>query len=433
MIAGVAAGIAERLDIEPIIVRAAFVLLTFFGGSGILLYLLGWLLLPEEGEKDSIAGQALNGTGSGRRRPPHLVLLVVLGVLVLVLGLARFRGRPFGGFTTALVALAALALACRHRRQATDGGPTDSGDRATGTPGPGPWPGPQPTGPARPGGSPFDMSAETTFSDPVTGTYPSDPAAPSGPYPSDPAVGAYPYGTSAGPFAGDPYLSVAWNAHPAGANPSHWWPSTDAARPPSLVPPLLGALAVLAILSAAVAATGWVSVPLPVVAAVGLLISLAAVVAGALRGRVLGPALISLAVAVILVLGAAVPHPLAGGAGERTWHPATLADLRPSYRLGLGRAVLDLGDLQVPNPPSTPAPRVVRASVGTGDLDVTVPPDVAVSVRQRTVIGGAEAFGNRQGGFSVDRTSVDPGGVAPALDLDLRVGIGTIEVRRAAS
>ena len=149
-------------------------------------------------------------------------------------------------------------------------------------------------------------------------------------------------------------------------------------------------------------------------------------------GRVLGPALISLALVVVLALGAAVPHPLAGGAGERTWQPATAADLRPSYRLGLGRAVLDLRVITGADLPPNGPPRVVRASVGAGDLDVTVPAGVDVSVRQRAAIGAAKAFGGRQGGISVDRTSVDPGPGAPALALDLRVGIGSIEVRRAA-
>ncbi|WP_336659073.1 PspC domain-containing protein [Leucobacter sp. USHLN153] len=44
--AGVASGVAARLGVDPIIVRGAFVVLALLGGPGILLYLLGWLLLP---------------------------------------------------------------------------------------------------------------------------------------------------------------------------------------------------------------------------------------------------------------------------------------------------------------------------------------------------------------------------------------------------
>jgi hypothetical protein len=189
---------------------------------------------------------------------------------------------------------------------------------------------------------------------------------------------------------------------------------------------------VLVVLSAALAATGWVSIPVPVVAAVGLVISLAALLVGSVRGRALGPALISLGVVAILALGVAVPHPLGGGVGERTWRPATLSAQPTSYRLGLGRAIVDLSDVRPDGVPAT-APRVVRASLGAGNLEVTVPAGAAVRVRERASVGSAVAFGDRQGGLSVDRTSVLPGGTAPALDLDLRVGIGTIEVRRAAS
>ena len=37
-VAGVAGGLARHLDIDPLIVRVAFVVLTFFGGAGLLLY-----------------------------------------------------------------------------------------------------------------------------------------------------------------------------------------------------------------------------------------------------------------------------------------------------------------------------------------------------------------------------------------------------------
>jgi signal transduction histidine kinase/phage shock protein PspC (stress-responsive transcriptional regulator) len=49
VVAGVAAGIARRLGIDPIIVRVVFVATTFAGGAGLAGYLLGWALLPTEG------------------------------------------------------------------------------------------------------------------------------------------------------------------------------------------------------------------------------------------------------------------------------------------------------------------------------------------------------------------------------------------------
>ena len=48
-IAGVCAGLAERLGIHPLFVRAAFLAATIAGGFGIPLYALAWVLLPSDG------------------------------------------------------------------------------------------------------------------------------------------------------------------------------------------------------------------------------------------------------------------------------------------------------------------------------------------------------------------------------------------------
>ncbi len=61
MIAGVAAGIAEFFDVDVTIVRIVIAVLTVFGGSGIALYIAGWLLMPNEGTDRSIANR-LTGT-----------------------------------------------------------------------------------------------------------------------------------------------------------------------------------------------------------------------------------------------------------------------------------------------------------------------------------------------------------------------------------
>lgn len=47
MIAGVAAGIGKYLGIDALWVRLVFVVLVFTGGSGILIYVLLWLIVPE--------------------------------------------------------------------------------------------------------------------------------------------------------------------------------------------------------------------------------------------------------------------------------------------------------------------------------------------------------------------------------------------------
>lgn len=49
MLGGVAGGIATYFAIDPVIVRLAFVLLTLFNGIGALIYLILWLIVPNDG------------------------------------------------------------------------------------------------------------------------------------------------------------------------------------------------------------------------------------------------------------------------------------------------------------------------------------------------------------------------------------------------
>ena len=46
-------GSARYFDLSPTIYRIAFVALALAGGTGILLYVAAWLVIPDEGEEDS--------------------------------------------------------------------------------------------------------------------------------------------------------------------------------------------------------------------------------------------------------------------------------------------------------------------------------------------------------------------------------------------
>lgn len=48
IVAGVAGGIATMFDIDPLLVRIAFVALALFNGFGLIVYLALWLLVPNE-------------------------------------------------------------------------------------------------------------------------------------------------------------------------------------------------------------------------------------------------------------------------------------------------------------------------------------------------------------------------------------------------
>jgi phage shock protein PspC (stress-responsive transcriptional regulator) len=61
MVAGVCAGIGQFFGIDANIVRIVFAVLTVFSaGAATLVYLIAWVVVPEEGETASIAESYLN-------------------------------------------------------------------------------------------------------------------------------------------------------------------------------------------------------------------------------------------------------------------------------------------------------------------------------------------------------------------------------------
>lgn len=60
LVAGVAAGLADYLEVDPTIVRLGLVALTLLGGAGVPLYAAAWLLVPEQGAPESMAAAFLH-------------------------------------------------------------------------------------------------------------------------------------------------------------------------------------------------------------------------------------------------------------------------------------------------------------------------------------------------------------------------------------
>lgn len=50
MIAGVCSGIADYFNLDPTLMRLIFVLMLVFGGHGLLIYIVLWIIVPEEGK-----------------------------------------------------------------------------------------------------------------------------------------------------------------------------------------------------------------------------------------------------------------------------------------------------------------------------------------------------------------------------------------------
>jgi phage shock protein PspC (stress-responsive transcriptional regulator)/two-component sensor histidine kinase len=82
LVAGVCTGLARRLGVDPIVLRVAVVALTFAGGAGAALYVLGWALLPTADGRPAPADRL-----AGRKQTWQVVggatLLALSGLLLL--------------------------------------------------------------------------------------------------------------------------------------------------------------------------------------------------------------------------------------------------------------------------------------------------------------------------------------------------------------
>lgn len=107
VIAGVAGGLGNYFGIDPVIVRIVFLVLALFGGSGVLLYLVGWLVIAKEGRDESRALQSLRGSPEGNRGGLFLILAIV-GLLIITSPLVWWPGFGLGnGLALPLLLVAA--------------------------------------------------------------------------------------------------------------------------------------------------------------------------------------------------------------------------------------------------------------------------------------------------------------------------------------
>jgi signal transduction histidine kinase/phage shock protein PspC (stress-responsive transcriptional regulator) len=101
VVAGVAGGLAERLGVDPVLIRLGFVVLSLAGGIGIALYLVLFSLSREEGDAPERPR-----SGGGRQRTVATILVLAGALLVL-----RSIGLWFGDALVWPVAIAAFGSA----------------------------------------------------------------------------------------------------------------------------------------------------------------------------------------------------------------------------------------------------------------------------------------------------------------------------------
>lgn len=104
---GVCVGLGRYFDLNPAIYRIAFVVLALAGGTGVLLYLAAWLVIPEEGAADSIAATELR---KQRDHPKRLLGLAVLAAIALAV-LSSVHIWPSPGNLWVLAALLIAGIA----------------------------------------------------------------------------------------------------------------------------------------------------------------------------------------------------------------------------------------------------------------------------------------------------------------------------------
>ncbi|HEY6423913.1 MAG TPA: PspC domain-containing protein [Pseudonocardiaceae bacterium] len=369
-VGGVAAAIGRRYGIDPVLVRVAFVVVTLISGVGVLLYLLGWLLLPAEGDEVS-AAESLLGRGRSSMSP---VLTLVLGVL-LIPASGAVLGRGVSGLFGLVLAGAAMVLLHRSRSALGEVPVSANGD------------------PVRPAAQ--DVPGTTTTTD-----RPTPPA-------WDPL--------GAAPFAWDlPEPSPA----PAPADPLPW-----SARS-KVTPITLG----LALLAGGIASAFWPALPVGHLVALVLGVVGLGLVVGSLVHS--GRGLIAVAVPLALLTMVLQAAPVSGfNVGTQRWSPVTAADVQPRYEVTLGNAHLDLTGLTFPEG----HPVVTGVAVGVGQTHVIVPPNVDVQVSCQAQLGEVHCLGVAGEGSPARANATDNGPDGPGggkLVLNVRSGAGNIHVER---
>jgi phage shock protein C len=114
VIGGVCGGLGRYLGVDAVLLRIAFVVLAVAGGGGILLYVVAWVLIPEERP-----GEPLGSDRPSRVEATRLIVggtLIAVGtILLLDLSLGRI-GRYFWPLALIAIGVAVVVQAAIPRR-----------------------------------------------------------------------------------------------------------------------------------------------------------------------------------------------------------------------------------------------------------------------------------------------------------------------------
>ncbi len=365
IIGGVAVGLGRRFSINPWWFRAGLIVLTLFGGFGLVLYGIGWLLIPEEGTDESIIGRFVADFDTSNTTMMFGVGIIAVAALILVTSFDLFSGN--------LLLAAVLFVIGVLLYRGDLGGSSD---------------------PKEPDGG-GDVPDDTT-TDSTTALALEDPGAGGG----DPPEDVYPA------LPPDP-------------------PPPDA-RPRSILGQLTFAAMLigvggLALLDAAgILYPGFVHYTALALGIVG-----AGLLLGTIFGRARWLIAIGLLLVPVLLVASVIPSwTFSGETGDVYYNPASPQELQSDYELTAGSLHLDLTAF---NGETGLGPREIAVRVAAGEITIDVAKGVAVSVEASVGVGVVDLFGNDRAGLGVS-TSADTGS-PPVLIITAEAGAGSIVVR----
>lgn len=385
-IAGVAGGIGRHLDVDPLVIRVALVVLIFFGGAGLLIYGACWLLVPEDdGSEPAFSLDERTRT----------VALVVVGVLAA----AALIGDSWGfiGFPWPVAIAGAIVLYVLTRNRATPGPERDV---------------PPVAGPTYAPGRP-------PYAAPPPGYVPPTSAAP-----------GYPPYTAAGPTV--PGYAAPGHTAPAPTYVPPSYARTTAAPPcnPRKRGPILFwfTLALIAVAEGALGIADLAGAPVadPAYPALALGIVGAMLLVGAFYGRAGGLILLGLIAAIGLTGAVATDRWDDRSVTER---PTLASELDDHYGLTTGELVVDLTGVRDLHALDG---RTLDLDVNVGRIEVIVPDGLAVDAEATMHGPGAiTLFGDERSGLNSSASgSHDPGpGSHPEMTIDADLHVGEIQVR----
>ncbi len=358
-ILGVCGGFAETYGLDPLVVRIAVAVLALFGGLGIVLYLAGAAWLPEPGDTSDITSS---------RRLPMLVIAVLAGLIIL-----PNLVFPFGDGAGFLVVAGLIALLVALARRS----PSDAAPAAV------------PPEHLQPVPPPTQASDEDDPTLPAP-----DPAAAQQqpPMEAEHMPDAFP---ETAVYAATPYPQQPAPPYPPVAPPAYA-PQPRVPRARSYLGAITLSLAIIWFGAAwALNATDATSLSAVTIFGVTLGILGAGILIGAWVGRARWLVLLALPLSLMVWGLSAVPESVrlgeavdwaANGFGETQFGPQ--ADGADELSWGFGSAALDVVDWNAET-----APHDVSASVGVGELVITVPASWNVIVDASVGLGSIRAEG----------------------------------------